>query len=55
MILGDPPIRAQVQRRVEQELVDAFQRQSSLAAFANESQDRVGVPHLTYRFRLGPR
>src|SRR6266498_4121507 len=44
----DLPVGEQIQVRVEQASVDAFQRQPSPAAFTNDLQYGCGVSHLAY-------
>jgi Histidine kinase-, DNA gyrase B-, and HSP90-like ATPase len=50
--LVQPRQLAQVQLAVEHESIDALQRQSSSAAFTNDSQDRLGVAHLAHLLTL---
>ena len=42
------PYASRYRSAVEQQSIDALQRQSSPAAVADDPQDRLGVPHLAY-------
>src|SRR6266536_2151726 len=52
-VAGDLAVRKQVQVPNEEQSIDALQRQSSLAAVADDPQERLGVPHHAYLLAWG--
>lgn len=48
MVTIEPRVGPKVEVWVEQEPIDAFQRQSALAAFLDDCKDGLGVSHHAY-------